>query len=139
VVFCFDVNSEEFKEISFPPVPCAGIFFGELVSVKNQLHMFVSTGLRDMLVELWRLEGEHWIRVLGSPQIPTIPSDSWCGITHFMTNGNWFMMNNQGKLYEIEMDMKTFECFYPVSRFRFNNGAMIVETVVSPTPCFEFH
>jgi F-box interacting protein len=134
MVICFDVISEEFKEISFPPVNSSGIFFGEVVSVKNQLYMFVSTGFREMQLELWMLEGEHWIQVLASPQIPPIPTDDWCCITHIMTNGNWFMMNNRGKLYEIKMDTKTFECFYPVSRFRSNKGAMFVETVVSPTP-----
>ncbi|KAJ0727551.1 putative F-box domain-containing protein [Helianthus annuus] len=44
VVICFYVNSEQFKEISFPPVPSNGMVQGVLVNVKNVLHMFASTG-----------------------------------------------------------------------------------------------
>ncbi|KAJ0715464.1 putative F-box associated interaction domain, F-box-like domain superfamily [Helianthus annuus] len=35
VVICFDVNSEQFKEISFPPVPSTGMVQGVLVNVKK--------------------------------------------------------------------------------------------------------
>ncbi|KAK9071611.1 hypothetical protein SSX86_008040 [Deinandra increscens subsp. villosa] len=133
VVICFDVNLEQFKEISFPPVPSKGIYKGELLNVNNELYMFVSTGYRQMSVELWKLEGEHWSKVLSSSQIPNISLDLWCSMTHFMTNGNWLLMNREGKLCEIEMDTKPFECFYHASCFRLKSGAIFLETVVSPT------
>ncbi|KAI3725246.1 hypothetical protein L1987_65027 [Smallanthus sonchifolius] len=133
VVICFDVNLEQIKEISFPSVPSKGIFLGDLVNVKNEHHMFVSTGTREMSIELWKLEGEQWIKVLSCLPIPPIPLSIWCDITHFMTNGNWFAMTNLGKLYEIEMNVKPFKCFYPVTSFRGSKGAMFVETLVSPS------
>ncbi|KAL8204374.1 hypothetical protein R6Q57_009997 [Mikania cordata] len=45
VLLCFDVNSEIFKEITFPPLTSAGMTFGDLVSIKNELYMFVSMGI----------------------------------------------------------------------------------------------
>ncbi|KAJ0832550.1 putative F-box domain-containing protein [Helianthus annuus] len=35
VVICFNVNSEQFKEIGFPPVPSTGMVHGVLVNVKK--------------------------------------------------------------------------------------------------------
>ncbi|KAK9071852.1 hypothetical protein SSX86_008282 [Deinandra increscens subsp. villosa] len=132
VLICFDVNLEQFKEISFPPVRSTGVFCGELVNVSNELYMFVSNGYRVMSVELWKLEEEHWIKVLACPQV-SMSLDLWCTMSHFMTNGNWLLMTKQGKLFEIEMDTKPFQCFYHVNCFRLKNGAMFLETVVSPT------
>ncbi|KAK9058181.1 hypothetical protein SSX86_023021 [Deinandra increscens subsp. villosa] len=96
VVMCFDVNLEQFKEISFPPVPCVGIYKGELLNVKEQLHMFVSTGYREMSIDLWKLEGEHWTKVFSFPQMMTM--DQWCSMTHFMTNGNFQFTMTNGQL-----------------------------------------
>ncbi|KAL8211204.1 hypothetical protein R6Q57_005641 [Mikania cordata] len=45
VLICFDVNSEIFKEITFPPLASAGMTFRDLVNIKNELYMFVSTGI----------------------------------------------------------------------------------------------
>ncbi|KAJ0682158.1 putative F-box domain, galactose oxidase/kelch, beta-propeller, F-box associated interaction [Helianthus annuus] len=133
VVICFDVNSEQFKEISFPPVPSNGMVQGVLVNVKNVLHMFASTGMFEMTIDLWTLQGDYWIKVLSCPPIPPISLSLWCDITHYVTNGNWFVMTKLGKLFTIEMDMKPFECFYPVSWFRGFKGAVFVQTIVSPS------
>ncbi|MFS7969340.1 putative F-box domain, galactose oxidase/kelch, beta-propeller, F-box associated interaction [Helianthus anomalus] len=132
-VICFDVNSEQFKEISFPPVPSIGMVQGVLVNVKNELHMFASTGMFEMTIDLWTLQGDYWIKVLSCPPIPPISLSLWCDITHYVTNGNWFVMTKLGKLFTIEMDMKPFECFYPVSWFRGFKGAVFVQTIVSPS------
>ncbi|KAL8237798.1 hypothetical protein R6Q59_018879 [Mikania micrantha] len=59
VLICFDVNSEIFKEITFPLLASAGMNFGDLVNIKNELYMFVSTGIEFMWVELWMLEDDH--------------------------------------------------------------------------------
>ncbi|KAL8205608.1 hypothetical protein R6Q57_009159, partial [Mikania cordata] len=86
VLLCFDVNSEIFKEITFPSLASAGMTFGDLVNIKNELYMFVSTSIEFMWVELWMLEDDHWIKTLLFPQIPPIPLGLFCEITHFMTN-----------------------------------------------------
>ncbi|KAL8214188.1 hypothetical protein R6Q57_003637 [Mikania cordata] len=86
VLICFDVNSEIFKEITFPPLTSAGMTFGDLVNIKNELYMFVSTGIEFMWVELWTLEDDHWIKSLLFPPIPPIPLGLFFEITHFMTN-----------------------------------------------------
>ncbi|MFS7942845.1 putative F-box associated interaction domain-containing protein [Helianthus anomalus] len=78
-------------------------------------------------------EWDYWIKVLSCPPIPPISLSLWCDITHYVTNGNWFVMTKLGKLFTIEMDMKPFECFYPVTWFRGFKGAVFVETIVSPS------
>ncbi|KAL8216029.1 hypothetical protein R6Q57_022868 [Mikania cordata] len=88
VLICFNVNSEIFKEITFPPLASAGMTFGDLVNIKNELYMFVSTGIEFKWIELWMLEDDHWIKSLLFPPIPPIPLGLFCEITHFMTNGN---------------------------------------------------
>ncbi|KAL8218518.1 hypothetical protein R6Q57_021891 [Mikania cordata] len=70
VLICFDVNSEIFKEITFPPLASAGMTFGDLVNIKNELYMFVSTGIEFTWVELWMLEDDHRIKSLLFPPIP---------------------------------------------------------------------
>ncbi|KAL8215911.1 hypothetical protein R6Q57_022748 [Mikania cordata] len=133
VLICFDVNSDIFKEITFPPLASAGMNFGDLVNIKNEFYMFVSTGMEFMWVELWMLEDDHWIKSLLFPPIPPIPLGLFCEITHFMTNGNWFLVTNHGEPYVIETNRKPFECFCASNRFRCFGGAMFVETVLSPT------
>ncbi|KAK1431906.1 hypothetical protein QVD17_08696 [Tagetes erecta] len=132
VVICFDVNSEEVKEIGFPPVPSTGFYYGDVINVKNKLHMFLSTGKNEILIDLWMLENECWKKVFSCPPVPPISLSIWCNINHFMTNGNWFMMTLWGKLYEIETDEEPFECFYH-THFRNFSGAMFVQTIVSPS------
>ncbi|KAM0062273.1 putative F-box domain, galactose oxidase/kelch, beta-propeller, F-box associated interaction [Helianthus debilis subsp. tardiflorus] len=133
VVICFDINSEQFKEISFPPVPSTGFVQGVLVNVKNELHMFATTGWFEITIDLWTLKEDYWIKVLSCPPIPPISLSLWGDITHYVTNGNWFVMTKLGKLFTIEMDTKPFEILYPVTCFRGYKGAVFVETVVSPS------
>ncbi|XP_022031851.1 putative F-box only protein 9 [Helianthus annuus] len=133
VVICFDINSEQFKEISFPPVPSTGFVQGVLVNVKNELHMFATTGWFEITIDLWTLKEDYWIKVLSCPPIPPISLSLWGDITHYVTNGDWFVMTKLGKLFTIEMDKKPFEILYPVTWFRGYKGAVFVETVVSPT------
>ncbi|MFS7985728.1 hypothetical protein Hanom_Chr11g01001991 [Helianthus anomalus] len=92
--------------------------------------MFVTTGLHDMTFNLWLLRGKNWINVFSRP--PT-PLSLWCGITHYMTNGNWFVMTNLGKLCEISTPMERLECFHNVTWFRNHVGTVFHETVVSPS------
>ncbi|KAL8257362.1 hypothetical protein R6Q59_029403 [Mikania micrantha] len=73
VLIGFEVNSEQFKEISFPPFASGGMSFGDLMNIKNQLYIFVSTGIEDMWVELWMLEDDYWIKSLSFPPIAPIP------------------------------------------------------------------
>ncbi|KAM0046732.1 putative F-box domain-containing protein [Helianthus debilis subsp. tardiflorus] len=63
---------EQFKEISFPPVPSTGFVQGVLVNVKNELHMFATTGWFEITIDLWTLKEDYWIKVLSCPPIPPI-------------------------------------------------------------------
>ncbi|KAJ0526567.1 putative F-box associated interaction domain, F-box-like domain superfamily [Helianthus annuus] len=130
VVIAFDIVSEQVTELRFPSVQAAPISMSHLEAVRDALYMFVTTGLHDMTLNLWLLRGKNWINVFLRP--PT-PLSLWCGITHYMTNGNWFVMTNLGKLCEISTPMEHLECFHNVTWIRNHVGAVFHETVVSPS------
>ncbi|MFS7902638.1 putative F-box domain-containing protein [Helianthus anomalus] len=71
----------QLKEISFPPVPSTGFVQGVLVNVKNELHMFATTGWFEIIIDLWTLKEDYWIKVLSCPPIPPISLSLWGDIT----------------------------------------------------------
>ncbi|KAI3820097.1 hypothetical protein L1987_13955 [Smallanthus sonchifolius] len=132
VVVAFNTVSEQAKELTFPPVKCVGAFITNFVNVRGNLHMIVTTGLHAITLELWELRGEKWVNAYSNPPIPPIPIPLWCSITHYMTNGKWFVMSDSRKLFEIPSNMERLECRYSVSYFHDQVGAVFLETVVSP-------
>ncbi|XP_035832959.1 F-box protein At3g08750-like [Helianthus annuus] len=52
VIIRFDVNTETFSEIGFPYVGNGETCQGNLVNMNNKLHVFVSHGFIDMVVDL---------------------------------------------------------------------------------------
>ncbi|MFS8024487.1 hypothetical protein Hanom_Chr16g01463851 [Helianthus anomalus] len=119
---------------------CLCLFLGNRLLEKYSFHphldwpadTFWGGTLYYTVCECW-LRGDYWIKVLTCPPIPPISLSFWCDITHYVTNGNWFVMTKLGKLFTIEMDMKLFECFYPVIWFCCFKGVVFVETVIPPT------
>ncbi|XP_076958718.1 putative F-box protein At3g16210 [Bidens hawaiensis] len=132
VVIGFDTITEQVIEIPFPSVPPSGIFQAILSTVHNSLHMLLATGMQDMTLQLWSLEGEHWVQKISCPPIPPIPLSVWVNITHYMTTGRWFVMSGARKLYEFPDDINPLTRFYPVSWFRGHMGAVFVHTIISP-------
>ncbi|MFS7979700.1 hypothetical protein Hanom_Chr10g00930771 [Helianthus anomalus] len=60
MLFGLDVESERFKLKTFPRIPHAD-YDGNLVVFHKELHMFVTHGLPNWTVDLWRMEGESWV------------------------------------------------------------------------------
>ncbi|KAI3822003.1 hypothetical protein L1987_09584 [Smallanthus sonchifolius] len=48
ILIGFNTTTEQLKEISFPPVPPAGIFHGVLANVQGSLQMVLTTGMQEM-------------------------------------------------------------------------------------------
>ena len=127
----FDVNSEQFSMISFPPIPNHGIAQFRLVNAQDKLVMFAATGYREMKIEMWLLQKDTWYRI---HSFPVISLDLWCSITHYVTNGNtWFVMAKFQKIFEIDTGMMWFDRFYPVTSWTCCDGALFTETLVSPS------
>ncbi|KAK1424886.1 hypothetical protein QVD17_20227 [Tagetes erecta] len=62
-VIFFDVNNEIFTEMPFPENIDGVICRGNLVSVKNQLQMFISYTYPQKSVDLWELVHNNWKKV----------------------------------------------------------------------------
>ncbi|KAI3814697.1 hypothetical protein L1987_14341 [Smallanthus sonchifolius] len=65
LMMSFDVESEDFKEIRFPPnIPCECM--GEsLVALNGCIHLCVAYGdiHKGLKCDLWRMDGDGWIKV----------------------------------------------------------------------------
>ena len=130
-IICFNVDSEEFQMINFPPIPNHGIVHISLVNAKDELVVFVATGYREMKIDMWILENHTWYN---THSFRPISLDLWCSITHYVTNGNkWFVMAKFQKIFEINTGLMWFDRFYPVTNWTCSNGALFMETLVSPT------
>ncbi|MFS7930806.1 putative galactose oxidase/kelch, beta-propeller, F-box-like domain superfamily [Helianthus anomalus] len=123
-----------FKLKSFPRIPHAD-YDGNLVVVHKELHMFVTHGLPNWTVDLWRMEGESWVKLWVFPRIqPIILS---CSITHIISTGRFLVVSNDGVANEIDTTKKGDDCFLPVVWFHGLQGAIYTETLTSPY--FYFH
>jgi hypothetical protein len=108
----FDVNSEQFRMISFPPIPNHGLAQIHLVNAQDELVMFATTGYSEMKIDMWILQERTWYRI---HSFPLISLDLWCSITHYVTNGNkWFVMAKFQKIFEIDTSMMWFDHFIPL-------------------------
>ncbi|KAF5789400.1 putative F-box domain-containing protein [Helianthus annuus] len=58
----FDVKLEKFNKICYPNVPRDDLE-GHLFLIHNNLHIFLTHGMPFWSVDLWRLDGDSWIKV----------------------------------------------------------------------------
>lgn len=116
LIIGFDVNSEKFREIRFPPVQSGAGFRGSLVDVKGCIYLCVADRMSydsDMNIDLWRMEGEGWMKVAGYSDIDSDVRYTWLRWTpiYIMRNGNWLMIGEDNtSVYKI--DMKTNDCVH---------------------------
>ncbi|XP_076911312.1 F-box/kelch-repeat protein At3g23880-like [Bidens hawaiensis] len=132
VIIAFDTFSGHVTELQFPPIQTNGVLETNMLTVQDALYMFVTNGLQERTLQLWILRQDHWINVFTPPPIPPISERLWCSITHYMTNGKWFVMTNSHTLYEIDTDMRPLQYFHTVNSLDAGVGAVYLETVVAP-------
>jgi F-box interacting protein len=63
----YDVNSEKFKGINFPTIPKDQIANFRLLNAKNELHLFIASGYRQMIVHMWKYDGQLWSLIYKFP------------------------------------------------------------------------
>ncbi|XP_076886918.1 putative F-box protein At3g16210 [Bidens hawaiensis] len=132
VIISFDYFTGHVIELQFPQVQTNGVLETKMLTIKNDLYMIVTNGLQNRTLQLWILRQDHWINLFTPPPIPPIPERLWCSITHYVTNGKWFVMSNSRTLYEIATDMRPLEYFHSVNSLHGGVGAVYLETVVAP-------
>ncbi|XP_076919718.1 putative F-box protein At3g16210 [Bidens hawaiensis] len=113
VVIAFDAFSGHVTELQFPPVQTTGVLETNMLTIQDDLYMIVTNGLQNRTLQLWILRQDHWINLF-TLLPPPIPERLWCSITHYMTNGKWFVMSNSQTLYEIDTDMRPLQYFHSV-------------------------
>ncbi|KAM0071160.1 putative galactose oxidase/kelch, beta-propeller, F-box associated domain, type 3 [Helianthus debilis subsp. tardiflorus] len=106
----FDVNLETFTNVSFPFDEYKVNFRGSLVNVSDELHFFVLHGAFDVSVDLWKLKGEEWIRILSK----------------------WLLMTDYGDVYEFDLEVRKVDNFFPVVNFYALKGVVYSKSLMSP-------
>ncbi|KAF5801981.1 putative galactose oxidase/kelch, beta-propeller, F-box associated interaction [Helianthus annuus] len=128
----FDMNLETFTKVSFPFDEYEVNFRGSLVNVSDELHFFVLHGAFDVSVDLWKLKGEEWIRILSVPDIDCIPLLIKCFVRYIGSSKKWLLMTDYGDVYEFDLDVRKVDNFYPIINFYALKGAVYSESLMSP-------
>ncbi|KAK1417107.1 hypothetical protein QVD17_26229 [Tagetes erecta] len=132
VIIGFDVNSEKFKEIRFPGVKANERCRGHLVNVENCIHLFATYGFHSREYDLWRMEGEKWLKVAVIPGVENIMT-SWPA-TYVVSKDRWLVLwHYKADVYEIDMKTKDYICVYPGNMLKTLQRAIYIETLVSPS------
>ncbi|XP_076956982.1 F-box/kelch-repeat protein At3g23880-like [Bidens hawaiensis] len=129
----FDVESEKFKEIQFPPLTCGASFGMNLVALNSCIHLCVVKYIPygGFRFDMWRMDGDEWIK------IATFDSPSHWSFRHIYIrrNGNWLAIwedNNSYKNIDLEDHFKDLYYFFH-GRFEYEQrGVIYMETLVSP-------
>ncbi|MFS7943657.1 putative galactose oxidase/kelch, beta-propeller [Helianthus anomalus] len=126
-----DVNLETFTKVSFPFDEYEVNFRGSLVNVSDELHFFVLHGAFDVSVDLWKLKGEEWIRILSVPDIDCIPLPIKCFVRYIGSSKKWLLMTDYGDVYEFDLEVRKVDNFFLVNFYALK-GAVYSESLMSP-------
>lgn len=86
-VICFDVNTEKFKVMQFPPIPSGSLYFCESLVILDGcicLHVAYKIERNSRLeADLWRIDGDgdKWVKVTDLPS-DQLPSGKICITTN---------------------------------------------------------
>ncbi|KAK9077250.1 hypothetical protein SSX86_005587 [Deinandra increscens subsp. villosa] len=135
----FDVESEEFKEIQFPPVPQGYYYSGLTLATRGGYALWLAYGDRHdgcLKCDLWRMdddEGDGWIKLMTY-------SRPFCNgrivpykLAYVKKDGDLIVFT---QYYTIDTNyfFTHFVCIEPVPWPFANAGAIYTETLVSPHP-----
>ncbi|KAL8236943.1 hypothetical protein R6Q59_018024 [Mikania micrantha] len=137
-IMCFDVKTETFRKIQFPPFPDAGSkpYYGSLVLLNGHLHLYLSYCM-DYLThrDLWRMNGDGddgWVKVAA---YPPSSDEGWHHI-RTATAGNWVAVmdqeNNSFTKLNAEDFTTNYRYFRSTSMKHLYSQMIYVETLVSP-------
>ncbi|MFS7943885.1 putative F-box associated interaction domain, F-box-like domain superfamily [Helianthus anomalus] len=75
-IVAFDVLSETFKLINFPLSKDLILSQGHFITLNRKIHLFVVSEPEELIVELFKLEGEVWHKVLSFQNSQTVSFQS---------------------------------------------------------------
>lgn len=136
-IISFNVNSEKFSKILFPPVPSGAISHcGCLVVLNGCIHLCVAYKLLMINlseVDFWRMDShvEEWVKVKHYSGVqPRLSSLSQIWITR-----NWYLLavsENNDSFNKIDMDDFAISCLDANGWKSSLQRTIYVETLVSP-------
>ncbi|KAD7477049.1 hypothetical protein E3N88_00185 [Mikania micrantha] len=140
-IMCFDVKTETFRKIQFPPFPDADAdagskpYYGSLVILNGRLHLYLSYSI-DYLMhrELWRMDGDGdgWLKLAAYP--PSSDEGWHCICT--ASAANWVAVmdqeTNSFKKLNAEDFTRNYRYFCSTSMKHLYDQMIYVESLVSP-------
>ncbi|XP_076956996.1 F-box/kelch-repeat protein At3g06240-like [Bidens hawaiensis] len=127
----FDVESEKFKEIQFPPLTCGASLYVNLVALNGCIHLCV--GYKDIHHEgfkcdMWRIDGDKWIKVATFDRSCYQPLRH----IHIRRNGNWLAIWENDNSFN-NIDLKDYIYYFlPGYSDHEQKGVICMGTFMSP-------
>ncbi|KAM0011122.1 hypothetical protein Hdeb2414_s0067g00768561 [Helianthus debilis subsp. tardiflorus] len=131
-IVAFDVLSETFKLINFPLSKDLIPSQGHLITLNRKIHMFVVSEPEELIVELFKLKGEVWHKVLSFQNSQTVSFQSRQHRPHIMEYNTWILMSEWGHVVTVRLTDEELHYVKHVDTFNGVNGALFVETIISP-------
>ncbi|XP_035830079.1 uncharacterized protein LOC118479584 [Helianthus annuus] len=108
-IIAFDVLSETFKLINFPLSKDFIPSQGHLITLNRKIHMFVVSEPEVLIVELFKLEGEVWHKVLSFQNSQTVSFQSRWHQPHIMEYNTWILMSEWGHMVTVKLTGEDIE------------------------------
>lgn len=128
-IISFDVESEEFKEIPFPPLPRTPCWSVSSVTLNGCNHLCVTYG-GGFKCDMWRMVENGWIKVAIFSSNQMKPHR----MAHIRRNGNWLAISDAWENIDLEDFFTDLFCTYAMPWPYEGAGAIYIETLVSPHP-----
>ncbi|KAM0053978.1 putative F-box associated interaction domain, F-box-like domain superfamily [Helianthus debilis subsp. tardiflorus] len=128
----FDVDSRMFSVIGFPNV-CGQRVLGNLVNIRDQLHLILHSGFYNLHVELWKLQTETWMKVFVYPHAVHKPVSLVSTIKYVNATGNCIEVDlMSGAVGQIDLSMNEITGFSNLPLYESLSTVIYYETIVSP-------
>ncbi|KAF5778550.1 putative F-box domain-containing protein [Helianthus annuus] len=131
-IVAFDVLSETFRLINFPLTKDLIPSQGHLITLNRNIHMFVVSQPEELIVELFKLEGEVWHKVLSFQHSQIVSFQSRRHQPHIMEYNTRILMSDWGHMVTVKLTGEELHYLQDVDTFNGVNGALFIETIISP-------
>ncbi|XP_022041031.1 uncharacterized protein LOC110943602 [Helianthus annuus] len=130
-IVAFDVLSETFKLVNFPLSKDLIPSQGHLITLNRKIHVFVVSETEELIVELFKLEGEVWHKVLSFQNSQTVSFQSRRHQPHIMHYNTWILMSEWGHMVTVKLTCEELHYLQDVDTFNGVNGALFIESIIS--------
>ncbi|MFS8021452.1 hypothetical protein Hanom_Chr16g01427561 [Helianthus anomalus] len=130
-VLRLDVESKVIENVGYPDT--LGVeSIGELVTIRDELHMLVSIGMCSVDVQLWCLQNETWSKVVSFVPRVFMPFMIGSSVHYIDGNNKLIIVHEWGDVAEINVRAKKMHGFFPTIFMQGIIGGTYIETKVSP-------